>query len=75
MIQTKPWPGHPEEELAPPDAVTVEFSDIELLEALCMYAGTKRRESFLAHGFVQVRTELEPKKKAVVRLTYWKAPP
>lgn len=70
MIETKPWPENsPELQNAPPDAVTVEFTQEEALAALAAYAGNVRGDNFPATAFVQYRSEPG---KTTIRLTYWR---
>ncbi len=71
MIETKPWPGHPELEVLPPDAVTVELGMEELLQALANYVCVKRDEAF-AGGHAVLQTQSEPPHSLRVRFTYWR---
>jgi hypothetical protein len=77
MIETVPYPQTIDDlgsspAHVPPDAVTLELSNEELLEAVLLYVGMKRDECFKGHGWLQVR--VEHGKSIGVRVTYWRLP-
>lgn len=75
MIETKPWPGHPD--LPEGDVTTtVEFTTWEVTEALWDYLQFKKGAKEESHITLQVRTDSSNGSTNGVsfRLTYWPLP-
>jgi hypothetical protein len=68
MIETKPWPDNEEVKSFPANAVTVELTQDEVLQALATYVGNARGDKFPATAWIQYRNTPG---KTTIRLTYW----